>query len=99
VLFGFDLGASLQAQSAWQGELASALQYLLPASQPNLVPGDLYAVKSHIVNEAQGVTLRVATTLPQDAVALGSSPAGTFDSSLSAMVWNLGLPSGQSTDR
>jgi hypothetical protein len=44
------------------------------------------------------VTLQVATTLPQDAVALSSSPTGTFDTGLNAMVWNLGLPSGQSTD-
>jgi hypothetical protein len=98
ITYAFDLPTSLQAQAAWQGNVANALQAVLPTQPAILTPGAVLPVKTSVTNQANAVDVDVNSTLSTGSSYLSSNPSGTYSAANNSIDWQFHLPAAQSQD-
>jgi hypothetical protein len=90
VLFGFDLVASLQADSAWTAAFRSALAFVKPAPAVAYSGGAWVPLTLTLTNQGQAATVVVSAHLPTG-VSLDGTPAGATLDSSGSPVWQFAL--------
>jgi len=103
LIAGFDLGATLAAQTAqstpaitWNAALGATLNALTPLATASLTPGQVLPVQTVVANQGVATTVDTQMTLATGAQYLGATPTATLNAGGNVADWGYSLAVAQS---